>query len=91
MARKKDELETVNGMPVITRNTPQKEALLGIGYEGMTKADAQTIIKEREEKPELWPYEEYKKAKAFLLALATDPIPVSTRKGWKRSPAYGGV
>jgi hypothetical protein len=45
--------------------TPEMEAFLAIGY-GMNLKKAQDIIKEREEKPELWPYEMYEKAQAFL-------------------------
>lgn len=65
--------------------SPGHEALLAGGY-GMTKEDAERIIAERDAKPERWPYEEYKKAKAFLEALAVrKPQPSSSRPGWERT------
>ncbi len=60
------------------------EALLSSGY-GMNKEEAETIIKERAANPHTHPYEEYKKAKAFLEALNSTPQVVSTRPAWKRT------
>ena len=64
-------------------NTPELENFLGAGYGGMTKAEAERIIKERNANPAVWPFEEYRKAKAFLAALAASPQVVSKRKPWQ--------
>ena len=50
----------------IKHGTPEMEAFIGVGYDGMTLAEAKKIIAERDKDPHLWPYEEYKKAKAFI-------------------------
>jgi len=91
MARtKKSEISKATGLPIIKAGTAEKEALLSMGYNGMTREKANTIIKERAEKPDVWPYSMLEKAKAFLAALDNEPIVVSPRPGWKRSRAYGG-
>ena len=54
--------------------TKEMEAYLAVGY-GMDLAKANLIIKEREAKPELWPYEMYEKAKAFIEAYNGKPMP----------------
>lgn len=64
--------------------SPEHEALISIGYNGLTVKQAKQIVKERAEKPELWPWEEYMKAQAVIAAHAATPIVVSTREGWKR-------
>lgn len=69
----------------VKRKTPEMEHLLGIGYEGMTVKQARQIIKERAENPQLWPFEEVRRAEAFLAAYETEPIVVSKRAGWKRT------
>jgi len=65
-------------------NSDELEALLAVGY-GINKEQAEQIIAERDKDPHTHPYEEYKKAKAFLAALEAEPIAVSTRAPWKRS------
>jgi len=74
--------ETVDKIPFGSKEHAQ---LISIGYDGMTVEDAKRIIKERDERPELWPWEEYQKARAYLAAVSATPIVVSTRQGWKRS------
>ena len=60
------------------------ETYLGVGYDGMTVAKAETIIEERRKKPELWPYSEYQKAEAFLAAYRAKPIAIDTAPGhWR--------
>lgn len=73
--------ETVDRVPF---GSKEHEQLIAIGYDGMTVAEAKKIVKERDEKPELWPWEEYKKAQAVIEANASTPIVVATRQGWKR-------
>ncbi len=65
----------------IKPKTPEMEALLGVGYGGMTVEKAKTIIKERKEDPQLWPYSEYEKAVAFLAAYEAQARVISTRPG----------
>lgn len=81
MARTK----VVDATPLVklNANTPELEAFLGSGYGGMTKEDALRIIKERDANPAVWPFEEYRKAKAFLAALAASPQVISKRKPWQ--------
>jgi len=69
--------------PALTLGTPAHEAFISVGYGGMTKEDAETIIKERKANPTTWPYDEYKKAQAFLAALTAKPVAVSTKKPWQ--------
>lgn len=70
-------------MPKKMAQTPEFQALLESGYQ-MTLEEAKTIIKEREEEPTRWPYEEYKKAKALLAAWNAQPRVISKKPGWKR-------
>lgn len=85
MAKKPDEKQTVVSY---APGSPQLESLLSSGYAGMTREMAETIIKERRENPNLWSYERYEQAKAFLAALAAKPEVVSTDPGWKRPDDY---
>ena len=68
--------------PKVKPGSKEHETLLASGYH-MTRKEAETIIKERAERPELWPYEMLVKAKAFLEALETKPTVTSTRKPWR--------
>jgi hypothetical protein len=70
----------------IKPRTPEMEAYLQVGYPGMTVAKAKQIIKERQENPALWPYEQLEMAQAFLEAYEKGPIAISMRPGWKRRP-----
>lgn len=77
-----------DAQPKIKPETPEMEAFLSVGYGGMTVEKAEQIIKERKEKPELWPYEELEKAQAFLAAYhAKVREPSSDRRGWTRTRA----
>jgi hypothetical protein len=63
----------------IKPGTPEMEALLQAGYPDMSVDKAKRIIKERQERPELWPYAMLERAEAFLAAYNAKPIAVSTR------------
>jgi len=68
----------------ILPGTPEMEAFLAAGYPGMTVEKAETIIKERQQNPQLWPYEVLEQAKAFLEAYRATPKVISNREMWKR-------
>jgi hypothetical protein len=70
--------------PKIERGTKAHEQLLSTGYDGMTKAEAEAVIKERDADPTRWPMADYKKAKAYLAALKAKPAVISTRSAWRR-------
>jgi hypothetical protein len=63
----------------IKPGTPEMEALLQAGYPDMSVDKAKRIIKERQERPELWPYAMLERAEAFLAAYNAKPTAVSTR------------
>jgi hypothetical protein len=70
----------------IAPGTPEMEHLLAIGYPRIGSVEkAETIIKERKERPELWPYELYEQAQAFLAAYKATPQVISTKPGLKRT------
>lgn len=71
-----------DAQPKVKPGSKAHEALLASAYH-MTREEAETIIKERAERPELWPYEMLVKAKAFMEALGAKPTVVSTRKPWR--------
>lgn len=60
------------------------ERRLSAAYDGLTREDAELIIKEREKDPHLWPWDKYQQAKRFLKELDGKPKPVSTKKHWTR-------
>ncbi len=62
--------------------TPEMAAYLELGY-GMSLEQARAVIKERDANPATHPYEEYKKAKAFLAAYETKPIAIDTTPPWR--------
>jgi hypothetical protein len=71
-------------LSIFPPNSAELENMLQAGYPGMTKEVAEGIINERKVNPLSYPYEEELKAKAFLAALSTAPVAVSTDLGWKR-------
>ena len=72
----------LGNIKVVKPGSPEHEQLLSVGYGGMTKEMALTIIAERKKDPASWPYEELKKAQAFLAALnAGSPKPTSEQIG----------
>ncbi len=71
-------MSATQGLLKIKPGTPEMEALLQAGYPDMSVAKAKTIIKERKERPELWPYEMLERAEAFLAAYEATPVAVST-------------
>ncbi len=76
----------------IAPKTPEMEAFLALGYGGMTVEKAKTIIRERKENPQLWPYEEVQKAEAFLAAYEGKPQVISKRLPFdhRREAQQGG-
>jgi hypothetical protein len=63
----------------------EMESFLAIGYPKIgSRKKAETIIKERQANPAMWPYELYEQAEAFLAALDAKPSVISKRPGWKR-------
>ena len=69
----------------ILPETPAMATFLEGGY-GMSLEKAQTILKERPEHPELWPYDVYEKALAFKEAYEAHPKPGPGRKAWRLTP-----
>lgn len=82
-----DEVESVGKpMPMpkpVAFGSKEHEAILAGAY-GMSREEAEAIIKERDADPLTHPYEEYKKAKAMLAALKSKPRAISKKPGWKR-------
>lgn len=82
MADKKIKKTELGDVEVVEPGSKGHEQLLSVGYGGMTKVKAETIIAERKKDPASWPYEELEKAQAFLAALnAGAPEPTSPYKG----------
>ena len=76
-----------DAQPKVEFGSPEHASLLAAGY-GMTIEQARTIIKERAEKPELWPYEKFEQATAMIAAFEANPKthgPSNTRQAWHRS------
>lgn len=67
----------------IDYGSDEHRRLLESAY-GMTVEKAQTIIKERRENPQLWPYEMYERAENMLAALKAKPTVIDTDPGWNR-------
>jgi len=67
------------GNKEIKSKTPEMEAHLAVGY-GMDLAQAKRIIAERDKDPHLWPYEEYRKAQAFIEAYESVPQVISSSR-----------
>jgi hypothetical protein len=65
----------------IKPGTPEMEALLGVGYGGMTAAYAQEIVAARKKDPATYPFAEGQKAEAFLSAYRGTPQVISKRVG----------
>lgn len=58
--------------------------LLEAGYQ-MSVEKAETIVKERKENPQSWPYEVFEKASALLEAMKAKPAVISKRQPFKRA------
>ena len=65
---------------VIEYGSKEHEALIAGAY-GMTKANAEDILKQREANPAMVPIEKAEKAQAMLEALKSKPIPIDTAPG----------
>jgi len=87
MANRKSTVREPGGDVIVTikPGTPEMAAYLEVGY-GMSLEKAETIIRERPDRPDLWPYEIFEKAQAFVAAYNASPEPVSTRPAWRLTP-----
>jgi len=69
----------------IEPGTPEMERYLAIGYPRIATVEkARAVIKERKEKPELWPYEVLEQAEAFLAAYEARPQVISAKPAHNR-------
>lgn len=75
-----DALETAQR--VVKPGTPEMESLLAAGY-GMTLEEAQQIVKERDANPQMYPFDVYQKAKAFIAAYGAKPQVISDKPPWR--------
>jgi len=67
----------------ILPNTPEMEAFLGVGYQGMTVEKAEAILEAAKKNPSAFLLnQESEKARAFLEAYHTAPIVVAKRAAW---------
>lgn len=63
----------------IKPGTPEMEAFLAAGYPDIaTRENANLILEAWKKNPQAYPYETVQKARAFLAALDTTAVPVST-------------
>lgn len=69
----------------ILPGTPEMEAFLSVGYDGMNIEKANTIIRERKENPQSWPYEMLEKAQAFLAAYSAKAVIIDHSPHWERT------
>lgn len=65
----------------IKPGTPEMETLLGVGYGGMTAAQAQEIIATRKKDSAAYPFAEAQRAEAFMAAYRGSPQVISKRVG----------
>ncbi|MFA5323886.1 MAG: hypothetical protein WC373_14540 [Smithella sp.] len=79
MAKKKT---SVTDVVRINPSTPEMENFLAAGY-NLTVEQAKEIISEREKNPASHPYEEYRKAVAFMDAYKSTASVISTTPGGK--------
>lgn len=75
---------TTTNAPILPE-TPEMEAFLSVGYDGMSIDKANTIIRERKDNPQSWPYEMLEKAQAFLAAYSTKAVAIDTSPPWERT------
>lgn len=80
---KKSKLPHAKHVDVIEVGSPEHEQQL-IGAYNMNAEEARRIIKERDENPSTWPWDDYKRAQAFLEVFSTPNTVVATREGWKK-------
>ena len=64
----------------IDYGSPEQEAMNAASY-GMTKANAEDIVKRYEADPKSLPFEKYEKALAYLEGISTKPVPIDTAPG----------
>lgn len=67
----------------ILPGTPEMEAHLGVGYNGLTVKDAKAILAAVKENPVAYPIQEVRRAEAFLAAYAAKPKVVARREAMK--------
>jgi hypothetical protein len=82
--KKQTNYEAIREQNYVAPGSAQHESMLSIGY-NLTVDEAKTIISDWEKDHKSWPLEEVRKARAFLAALSTKPVAVSTDPGWQRS------
>ena len=70
-----------NTLLQIKPGTPEMETLLGVGYGGMTTAQAKEILDARKKDPGAFPFAEGQRAEAFLAAYRGTPKVISARVG----------
>ena len=58
-----------------------EQEMMNSGAYGMTKAQAENIVKSYEDNPNTALFEKYEKALAFLDGLKTKPVPIDTAPG----------
>jgi hypothetical protein len=75
---------TTTNAPILP-GTPEMEAFLSVGYDGMTIEKANVIIQERRENPQSWPYEMLEKAQAFLAAYSARAVVIDNSPHWERT------
>lgn len=78
------ELLEQTGVTPVLPGTPEIQALIGSGYDGLTEKEAKAILAARKEDPHSFPYEMQKKAEAFLAAVNTRAVVISKRPMFKR-------
>ena len=80
--------EKPKAAPILPK-TKEMEAFLGVGYNGLTVSEAETIIKDtevaiQEKVPQPYPIQDVRNARAFLAAYNATPKVVATREMWQR-------
>jgi len=82
MATKKQDEKLMSFQP----GTPEMERFLSAGYPDIgTREHAKELLETRKANPALVPWEVAERAKAFLAALDSKPVAVSTDPGYRRT------
>lgn len=76
-------LETIREANHVEFGSPQHLLQLEAAY-GMTKEEAELMIKDWEKDHTSYPLGEVRKARAMLEAMKAKPVAVSTDAGWRR-------
>ncbi len=65
---------------VVEFGSKEDETLVAAGY-GMTKAEAEDVVKRYEANPQSMPFDKYEKAQAMLARLKAKPIAIDKAPG----------